>query len=238
MAKKKGMKGMNIVPWIIGGVVLIAIGVILYVVLKKPSSSPPAGPPVQPPGGSGVPPGGDGGNGGNGGNGLFFGTNGGNGPPPRGNLPPDQPVDSGSWVSAHNQYRAKAWPTNTPLLSWNSTLAQLAQQRADSMNASGVFSEGDPITSPGICHGSHCGVNLEMAQGGPGSTAAVGHWYGECPLYTGGFSEAAGHFTQVVWRGTKEVGCGVSGPMVVCVYDAGNIAGEFSTNVPPPGKDC
>ena len=202
---------------------LIAIGVILYVVLKKPSSSPPA--PVQPPGGNGIPPGGNGGNGlPPGGNGL-----------PR-NLPPDQPVDSGSWVSAHNQYREKAWPTNTPLLSWNSTLAQLAQQRADSMNASGVFSEGDPITSPGICHGSHCGVNLEMAQGGPGTTAAVGHWYGECPLYTGGFSEAAGHFTQVVWRGTKEVGCGVSGPMVVCVYDAGNIAEEFATNVPPRGQ--
>lgn len=69
-----------------------------------------------------------------------------------------------------------------------------------------------------------------------------------------GFKEATGHFTQVVWAGTLNVGCAMVGPdicpngfrdyssghvfngwMLTCEYDApGNAAGQFPVNVMPP----
>jgi hypothetical protein len=46
-------------------------------------------------------------------------------------------------------------------------------------------------------------------------------WYDEVtnPGYnfeTGGFSGGTGHFTQLVWKGTTELGCGIAGMYVVC----------------------
>lgn len=49
-----------------------------------------------------------------------------------------------------------------------------------------------------------------------------------------------GHFTQVVWKGTKEVGIGIASDgknqcIVVGSYrPAGNMMGDFSDHVPPP----
>ncbi len=56
----------------------------------------------------------------------------------------------------------------------------------------------------------------------------------------GGFSMDTGHFTQVVWRGTAEVGCGTMtcGGMDVwvCNYDPpGNMEGDYAANVARPG---
>ena len=79
---------------------------------------------------------------------------------------------------------------------------------------------------------------------------AVASWYGE--LTTGAYDFAAGgsgnggvvgHFTQLVWKGSSEIGCGVSvacsnmfGGMpnsaVVCRYSsAGNYIGQYTANV-------
>jgi len=47
-----------------------------------------------------------------------------------------------------------------------------------------------------------------------------------------------GHFTQVVWKGSKEVGMGVSsdGHFVVCNYSPpGNWTDNFAANVLPLG---
>lgn len=57
-----------------------------------------------------------------------------------------------------------------------------------------------------------------------------------------GFSPATGHFTQVVWKKTTDVGCGwklchggprkANGYYVVCKYSpAGNYQGQFRENV-------
>jgi len=48
-----------------------------------------------------------------------------------------------------------------------------------------------------------------------------------------------GHFTQVVWKGTKEVGIGIASAKNQCIVvgsyrPAGNMMGDFSNNVPPP----
>lgn len=45
---------------------------------------------------------------------------------------------------------------------------------------------------------------------------------------------ATGHFTQVVWKATKRLGCGQAGKFVVCnYYPAGNVQGQFRDNVAP-----
>ncbi len=49
-----------------------------------------------------------------------------------------------------------------------------------------------------------------------------------------------GHFTQVVWRGTREVGCGynrcggkLAYALIMCFYDPpGNNRGAMAANVP------
>ena len=79
---------------------------------------------------------------------------------------------------------------------------------------------------------------------------AVNAWYSEVKNYDYNnptFSPSTGHFTQVVWKNTTDLGCGyaagattINGTAytayyVVCRYSpAGNILGEFQDNVLPP----
>ncbi|KAK6529989.1 hypothetical protein TWF694_003365 [Orbilia ellipsospora] len=80
---------------------------------------------------------------------------------------------------------------------------------------------------------------------GLGNTAQEGRqtWYDkERPLYDfkkPGFSMETGHFTQMIWRSTTEVGCAVrkcgDRTMVKCNYRApGNFPDQFEANVFPP----
>merc|ERR1711971_1264935 len=78
----------------------------------------------------------------------------------------------------------------------------------------------------------------EQAQG------AVDNWYSEIKDYTYGKEPSTGgseigHFTQVVWKGSTEVGVGVAqeGSTVVVVANyspPGNVRGQYAENVPPP----
>lgn len=69
---------------------------------------------------------------------------------------------------------------------------------------------------------------------------AVDAWYNEITDYNfnnPGFSMGTGHFTQVVWKSSKSVGCGCApkdnSMYCTCNYDPpGNIAGQFEANVP------
>lgn len=57
-------------------------------------------------------------------------------------------------------------------------------------------------------------------------------------------SQCTGHFTQVVWKGSKEIGVGratSSGGRTVVVANyrpPGNVLGMFATNVLPPSDGC
>merc|ERR1719326_2392685 len=52
-----------------------------------------------------------------------------------------------------------------------------------------------------------------------------------------GFAMNTGHYTQVVWKTSTALGCGVQGRLLVCQYGpGGNMGGEFSSNVQPPTK--
>eukprot|EP00775_Hariotina_reticulata_P009626 gene9626-9786_t len=52
-------------------------------------------------------------------------------------------------------------------------------------------------------------------------TAAIEAWYAEVNSYnfaSGGFSGATGHFTQVVWKGTTNIGCAVQDDASVMLF--------------------
>jgi uncharacterized protein YkwD len=82
------------------------------------------------------------------------------------------------------------------------------------------------------------GENLaKFSWASPGCADAVKLWLDEakyCPCTT--FSSRTGHYTQIVWKATTAVGCGLarcgSGVMVTCRYSpAGNVLGQFASNV-------
>lgn len=136
------------------------------------------------------------------------------------------------FVAAHNKARAQHC---APPLTWSTKLASVAQKWADSLRDQGC--------TFGHSGGSY-GENLAAGTIGaldPESTVAF--WYDEIKQYKfpdGGFSMNTGHFTQLVWRGTKQVGCGHSqckgNDIWVCEYDPpGNWDGEYRTNVLPKG---
>lgn len=73
---------------------------------------------------------------------------------------------------------------------------------------------------------------------------AVDAWYDEIkqhPFHKEPASTGTGHFTQVVWKDSKELGVGMSknnqGQVyVVANYDPpGNYVGKFAVSVPPVG---
>ncbi|MEZ4365074.1 MAG: CAP domain-containing protein [Kofleriaceae bacterium] len=134
-------------------------------------------------------------------------------------------------LTAHNRYRAAHC---VPPLAWSAELAAVAQRWANHLRDAGCAFEHS---------GDKYGENLAAGTTGYlGAESSVDMWYREIELYDfarGGFSMQTGHFTQVVWRGTTQVGCGSAqcGGMTtwVCNYDPpGNWEGAYAANVPPP----
>lgn len=138
--------------------------------------------------------------------------------------------DSLQWLQKHNEYRALH---GVAAVTWSDTVAASAQAYAD--------------TCPtGHSRGSY-GENLAWASYDLEPAGVVKLWYDEEPLYdytNPGFSSATGHFTQVVWKGTAEIGCGHADNCTangmnhvwVCQYNPpGNVIGQFGDNVFPPG---
>jgi hypothetical protein len=110
--------------------------------------------------------------------------------------------DSQALLNAHNAYRSKHC---VPALTWSSQLAAEAQQWADacSKTHSGGWTKQPPY-----------GENLSWGTD-RSAQAAVDSWYSEISQYNfnaPSYSNAVGHFTQLVWRDSKQLGCG----MAVC----------------------
>ncbi|KAL1936315.1 hypothetical protein VTP01DRAFT_449 [Rhizomucor pusillus] len=127
-------------------------------------------------------------------------------------------------LKLHNEFRAKH---SAPALEWSTKLAEYAQKWSDRC----VFEHSQ----------GPYGENLAMGYGS--WTDAITAWYDEYKEYdysNPGFSSATGHFTQLVWKGTTQLGCGVTkclnGPLYTCsYYKPGNIVGGtyFQENVLP-----
>ncbi len=132
------------------------------------------------------------------------------------------------WLQAHNQKRTLH---GVPSVTWSATVAASTQAYAN--------------TCPSGHSSSGYGENLTWANYIMSLQSVVDGWYNEEPLYdynNPGFSFATGHFTQVVWKGTTQIGCGYrtgcggTWPNVwMCQYNpAGNVIEHFAANVFPP----
>jgi pathogenesis-related protein 1 len=126
-------------------------------------------------------------------------------------------------VEAHNSYRAKV---ETPPLTWSDSLATRAEQWATMLIERGEYAPR---------RDGQFGENLFEISGGRATTASVvAAWVSEAANYnheTNSCTARCGHYTQVIWRGTRRVGCGVARDarreVWVCDYDPpGNIVGE------------
>lgn len=137
-------------------------------------------------------------------------------------------------LDAHNGERASL---GLPLLDWDDALAADAARYADDMARSGLFRH-----SPRTGRAIPSGENLWM---GPrrlyGYGAMVGSFLeekrltriaGKLPdMSATGRWQDVGHYTQMIWRGTRKVGCalgeGANADYLVCRYfPAGNAFGR------------
>ena len=145
-------------------------------------------------------------------------------------------MSAGSFVmevlDEHNRYRAKH---DVPPVRWSKELAYDAQKWAQKIAHENQLSHANKeereLKGENICRMSK---HHDVAD-------AVRSWYLEIENYdfgSPGFSLETGHFTQVVWKGTVEIGLGCSksndGKLtyIVARYNPpGNILNKFPENV-------
>ncbi|XP_047133445.1 Golgi-associated plant pathogenesis-related protein 1 [Hydra vulgaris] len=141
---------------------------------------------------------------------------------------------SNNCLKAHNRLRAKH--ENTPRLVLDNVLTKSAQKYAEYLASNNLFKHSDSD--------SKYGENLFMLKGGVSKNIcdeASNTWYSEIKNYDydePGYAEETGHFTQLVWRGSKKVGFGIAtkgkNTVVVAQYlPPGNMEEEFEENVTP-----
>lgn len=125
-------------------------------------------------------------------------------------------------LNAHNAVRARV---GDPPLVWSAQLAAVAQEWADRLIATGGFAHRPD---------NRYGENLYAISGGAASPAqVVDAWAEEARDYDARRNTCAGvcgHYSQIVWRATRSIGCGVATDpereVWVCDYDPpGNVVG-------------
>jgi len=127
-------------------------------------------------------------------------------------------------VLAHNFYRSRV---GDPPLTWSDDLATRAQEWATTLIEEGTYAPR---------RDGRFGENLfEISGGSANPMQVVSAWASEAANYnhaTNGCTARCGHYTQVVWRSTRLVGCGVARnanrEVWVCDYAPhGNTIGEW-----------
>ena len=147
---------------------------------------------------------------------------------------------SDALLQAHNGLRAKHC---VQPLSWSPSLAVLAQEWANHLRDD----KGCQLEHSSQERRAAANAGENLAAGLPTAEATVGDWYSEVsdydfnqPGFQSPSGKPVGHFTQIVWKDTREVGCamvqctGDYPTLWVCNYSpAGNYTGQFPDNVLP-----
>jgi uncharacterized protein YkwD len=138
-------------------------------------------------------------------------------------------------LAGHNAARAGL---GLAPLTWNASLADDARSYAETLARTGRFEHspqprGNPPQGENLWTGTRRAYSYQEM---------IGHWVAEGRFYrplpvpqsstTGQFGDV-GHYTQIVWRATREVGCADASnrtdDYVVCRYlPAGNVYGEVA----------
>lgn len=140
-------------------------------------------------------------------------------------LPPENPIaEKNVYLKFHNEKRC--WH-NVGNLLWDESLAASSKRHAERC----VFA-----------HDATANAGENLAIGYPKDELAMKAWYNEVSLYQGDWSPSVGHFTQMVWKGTTQIGCATArcpqGRFLVCRYlPAGNVLNQFQSNVLPVRSD-
>jgi pathogenesis-related protein 1 len=126
-------------------------------------------------------------------------------------------------LRAHNKVRTES---GLPPLQWSGTLAALSQKWANSL-----------IANNRTAHNAKSPYGENILATGLGSTpsSVVAEWASESQDYTYRSNTCngdCGHYTQLVWRSTRRVGCAMARnahrEIWVCSYDPpGNFRGEW-----------
>ncbi|MBC8317543.1 MAG: hypothetical protein H8E41_06520 [Desulfobulbaceae bacterium] len=131
----------------------------------------------------------------------------------------------------HNQYRADV---GVGPVAWSDKIALYAQEWADNLAATQCSMEHRPRSGKWK---QEYGENLFMGTAGYyGISDAVTAWESEKKDYQGDVITAAnyaatGHYTQIVWQNTRQIGCATAlcnnNIIIVCNYDPpGNFLGQ------------
>jgi len=147
-------------------------------------------------------------------------------------------------LSQHNTYRNTH---HSPDMTLSNSLNNSAQNWANYLATNGVFEHSNSDAGENIYVSYTTASSVEAA---PLANQAVTSWYNEVSDYdysNPGFSSQTGHFTQVVWKNSTQLGCGAAQGVttiqgnqynafyVVCQYaPAGNVTGQFPDNVMAP----
>lgn len=139
-------------------------------------------------------------------------------------------------LEAHNKYREIH---HSPPLILNKELCNIASNYAQKLLQN---NNGTIVYSFGKYKGNDMGENIFMCQGTEATgEMATNDWYNEVKSYNykKDYQKSSGHFTQIVWKDTKEVGFGMANRgntyyVVANYYPPGNFLGQFSKNVLKP----
>ena len=150
-----------------------------------------------------------------------------------------EPANLTGITAAHNQVRAMV-QTGTPLpaLTWSPALAATAAAwvaQCKDMEAPTGLVDHNAGRSTG--HPYYVGENIFASSGMASGQQAVTSWAGEGADYTYATNSCAagkscGHYTQVVWRDSHEIGCALGDcpslqfkSTIVCDYGPGGNSG-------------
>ena len=144
-------------------------------------------------------------------------------------------------LNSHNSYRGRH---HAQAMTWDANAARFAQNWCDFISSKDSFAHSvNSQYGENLFKSFSSRINNDDAYFGKAATKS---WYDEVKDYdysSPGFSKATGHFTQVVWRASTGLGCGISRgeedgwktTYVCCSYfPPGNYRNRFTDNVKRP----